>query len=337
MKAWLLDELRGLRGLRLADVAEPVAGEGEVVLDLEYAALNPADRYLAENAYPGKPKLPHVLGRDGVGTIAVLGTGVSGFEIGQRVVIIRGDTGVNRWGSFAQQVAVSAQSIAVPPAGWNLQESAGAALVYLAAHQALTQWGELPPSVVLITGASGGVGMASIHLAKALGHTVVALSRDPGKREKLLAFGADHVLDPADKQWAVTLKKILAPRRVDLAVDNIGGPMFNPLLETLGPWAKVSVVGALAGPVPQFNTPSLLFRRIRVGGVTLNSYSHVEAREAWEAIVKLLERSGARPVVDMVFSFDRLPAAFERLAAGPLGKVLLEIRNSPTNAVGSGK
>src|SRR5208282_3319869 len=102
-----------------------------------------------------------------VGIISSLGKSVEQFRVGQRVLVIRGDTGVHRWGTFAQRVAVAVDSLATPPEGWNVRESACAALVYLTAWQALTQWGDLTPSVVLITGASGGVGVASIHLAKA--------------------------------------------------------------------------------------------------------------------------------------------------------------------------
>ncbi len=325
MKAWLLDHLGGLEGLRIDDVAEPPVGEGDVLIDLEYAALNPADRYLAQGEYPAKPKMPHVLGRDGVGIIAGVGAGVGEFSIGQRVLILRGETGVSRWGTFAQRASVSAESLALPPAGWTAPESAGASLVYLTAYQALTQWGELPPGVVLITGASGGVGVAGVQLAKALGHTVVALLRDAGKAAKLRQFGADHAIDPSDSQWPAKVKAALGPRRVDLAIDNIGGAMLSQVIDTLGNWGKISVVGRLAGPVPHFNTGSLFFRRIRIGGVAVGTYTPPEARAAWEAGVALLRQTGARPIVDRVFGFDQLPEAFDRLAVGPLGKVLVEI------------
>jgi NADPH:quinone reductase len=335
VKAWLLDDFRGLDQLHLADVPDPIPGQGEVVIDLEYAALNPADRYLSQGEYPAKPKLPHVLGRDGVGIISSLGRGVEHFHVGQRVVIIRGDTGVFRWGTLAQRVAVTVDSLALPPAGWNAQESSCAALVYLTAHQALTQWGDLPPSVVLITGASGGVGVASLQLAKAMGHTVVALSRDEEKRRKLENMGADQAIDPTDAKWPANAKELLAPRRVDLAIDNIGGAMFPKVIETLGPFAKVSVVGQLAGPVPQFSTASLFFRRLRIGGVALSTLTRAEAMAGWNSSLELLARSGAKPIVDRVFPFAELRQAFDRLAAGPMGKVVIEIRNSAANAVGS--
>jgi NADPH2:quinone reductase len=325
MKAWLLTERTGLGALRLSDVPDPVPGDGDVVIDLEYAALNPADRYHSQGQYPGDPPMPHVLGRDGVGVVSEVGKGVDSSKIGQRVVIIRGDTGVRRWGSFAQRAAVAAESTAPPPEGWTIEQSAGAALVYITAHQALLQWGELPASVVLITGASGGVGVASIHLARALGHVVVALSRGSAKHDALKGLGAHHVVDISDPEWPGKLKKTLHPKKVDLVVENIGGPGFLQVLETLGLWGKVSVVGMLAGPVPNFNLASLMFRRLRVGGVAISTNTPAESRAAWDQSAKMLDRIGARPVVDRVFAFDQLPEAFERLEEGPIGKVLVKI------------
>ena len=325
MKAWLLDELAGIERLRLAEVNDPAPADDEVVLRVDYAALNPADRYLAERLYPANPPLPHVLGRDGMGTIIATGGQVKDLEPGQKCAILRGDAGVNRWGTFAEFVVVRAASLVPIPAGWTDQEAAGATLVYLTAHQALTMWGDLPPSVVLITGASGGVGVAATQLALAMGHTVIALSRSEAKQQRLRDLGAVAALDPADPGWRKRVKELLAPRRVDLAIDNIGGALLPQVIDTLGENGRVSLVGRLAGPVPEFNTAALFFRRIRMGGVAIGVYTPAEARSAWNAAVELLAQAGARPVIDQVLPFDQLPAAFERLQEGPMGKVLLRV------------
>ena len=113
---------------------------------------------------------------------------------------------------------------------------------------------------------------------------------------------------------------------MDLAIDNIGGKLLAEVIETLGDLGKVSVVGRLAGAVPDFNTAALLFRRLRLGGVNVGAPGNAEARAAWRQILELLSRTGARPLVDSVFPFDQLPQAFERLAQGPMGKVLLEVK-----------
>lgn len=331
MKAWLLDSLGGIENLRLGEVADPVAAAGEVVLQMRYAALNPADRYLAEGQYPARPPLPHILGRDGIGTVRQIGTGVQGFRVGQTLVVLRGEAGVSRAGTLAEAVAVPMESLVEMPAGWTEPEAAGATLVYMTAYQALTQFGELPPSVVLITGASGGVGVATTQLAHAMGHTVIGLSRSEEKAKKLKELGALAIFDPADTQWRRRVKELLGkgggvPRRVDLAVDSIGGELFNDVLDTLGEWGKVSVVGRLAGPVPQFNTASLFFRRLRIGGVAVSSYSNAESRTAWKNSLELLAKTGAKPIVDRVFDFTDVPAAFARLKEGPMGKVVIRAK-----------
>jgi NADPH2:quinone reductase len=326
MKAWLIDDFTGIDHLRLTDVPDPVPQPGEAILGVHYAALNPADRYLAEGQYPAKPSLPHILGRDAIGAVAKVSSGVSGLRVGDRRAVLRGEVGVNRPGTFAQRVAVPADNLIEVPADWTEQEGAGATLVYLTAYQALTMWGPLPPaSVVLVTGASGGVGVASVQLAAAMGHTVLALSRSPEKSRRLRQLGAAATLDPADPQWRQAAKTTLAPRRVDLAIDNIGGKLLPEVIDTLGDQGKVSLVGRLAGPVPSFNTAALFFRRIRMGGVAVGAYTNSESRAAWRQVLELLARTGARPLVDSVFPFDQLPKAFERLAQGPMGKVIVQV------------
>jgi len=327
MRAWLLPDQTGTESLRLGTAPDPEPKAGEVVLSVSYAALNPADYYLAEGYYPAKPAFPHILGRDGVGVVTAVGPGVEGTAIGDKRTILRSDIGVSRPGTLAELVAVPTESLVPLPAVWTEQQAAAAPLVYLTAWQALTQWGELAPSVVLISGASGGVGVAGTQLAAAMGHTVVALSRDPGKREQLKQIGAAHVFDPTDANWGKSVKTALAGRRVDLAIDNIAGTLLPEIIETLGNNGRVSCVGMLAGPVPQFNTATLFFRRLRMGGVAVGAYTPAESREAWEQLLAVLNKAGARPLVDHVFGFEQLPEAFKRLKAGPMGKVLIAVRS----------
>lgn len=327
MKAWLIDNTTdGIDGLRIGDAPDPAPAPGEAVLDVNLAALNPADRYLSEGQYPAKPPMPHILGRDGVGAVRAVGAGVTAIKPGDRQLILRSEIGVSRAGTFAERVAVPVESLVEVPAGWTEEQAGGAPLVYLTAYQALTQWGEQPPGVVLVTGASGGVGIASVQLGRAMGHTLVALSRGEEKRATLLSLGADHALDPTDPDWRKKLKAALGGRRVDHAIDNVGGPLFNEVLDTLGEWGKVSVIGRLAGPVPSFNTASLFFRRLRIGGVAVGHYTPAESREAWGNVLGLLTRTNAKPLVDRVFPFEELPAAFARLREGPMGKVVLRVR-----------
>lgn len=327
MKAWIIDRFDGIDKMRLTEVADPVLAAGEVLLRVNYAALNPADRYLAEGQYPAKPPLPHILGRDGSGMVVGITQGVKDHPIGATRAILRGEVGVTKWGTFAELVATPAESVIEIPDGWTDLQTGCAPLVYVTAYQALTMWEDLPKQgVVLVSGASGGVGVASTQLAAAMGHTVIGLSREAEKRTTLQSLGMHLALDPADPEWRKQLAGFLGKRKVDLAIDSVGGTLFPQLIATLGDHGRVSVVGRLAGEVPQFNTATLFFRRLRIGGVAVGAYTNEESRHAWTASVGLLNKTGARPLVDEVFPFEKLPDAFAKLAKGPMGKVMVATR-----------
>src|SRR3984957_17783176 len=328
MRAWFMDSYNGVESLRLGDTPDPDPGPNQVSLRVRFAALNPADAFLAQQLYPAKPALPHILGRDGVGDVVALGPGVSNLKIGDAVGILRCDVGVEGWGTLAEKVIVSASSVAPPPAGWSLEQTAGAPLVYLTAWQALTQWIDPPSpppagSVLLVTGASGGVGTASVQLGKSMGLTVVALSRSAEKGAKLRAMGADHVFDPGDPNLRKAVMAAIAPKKVDIVVDNVGAALFNQVLAMLGYAGRISVVGRSGGEVPSFNTASLFFKRNRIGGVAVSDFTAEQAQAAWKEITGRLNAIGQKPVVDHVFAFDDVKQAFARLAEGPLGKVLV--------------
>lgn len=326
MRSWLLQAPTGLQRLVLGDAPDPRPGAREVVLQVEFAALNPADRYLAEAQYPARPTFPHILGRDGIGTVVEVGHGVNHLKPGDRRVILRSEVGVNRPGTFAERVAVPVESLAAYPPEWSPEQAAAAPLVYLTAYQALTMWGSMQNASILISGASGGVGVAATQLASIMGHTVIALSRDEAKRKRLLTLGARHAFDPTQPAWRELVKEAIGGRRIDLAIDNVGGEHFADMIDTLGNNGRVSIVGRLAGPVPMFNTATLIFRRIRIGGVSVGAYSAEESQAAWRDIMHLMRRGQQQPLVDRVYAFEDLPAAFERLAAGPMGKVVLKVR-----------
>ncbi len=330
MRAWLLREFKGIESLELSNVPVPTPGPGEVLLQLSHAALNPADRYLAERLYPAHPPLPHILGRDGIGRVVKATPEHPELE-GARCAILRGHTGGDRPGTFAEYVAVPETDLAGVPPDWTDEEGAGATLVYLTAYQALRMWGPLRPgAVVLITGASGGVGVAAVQLAAAMKQKVFALSRSAEKGARLRQLGADQVFDPEDPDWRKKAKAAAGPERVSLAIDNIGGKLLPQVIDTLGESGRVSLVGRLAGPVPDFNTATLFFRRIRMGGVAVGAWTKTESRDAWARVLELLAQTRARPLVDRVFPFEQLPRAFARLQEGPLGKVLLRVGKSPS-------
>src|SRR5579863_6498268 len=103
MRAWFMDSYEGVEKLRLGEVPDPRPGPGQVLLQIRFAALNPADAFLAQAQYPAKPPLPHILGRDGVGQVVAVGAGVENVKVGDTVGILRCDCGVEKWGTLAQR------------------------------------------------------------------------------------------------------------------------------------------------------------------------------------------------------------------------------------------
>lgn len=325
-----MDSYDGVERLRLGEVPDPQPGPAGVLLKVRYAALNPADAYLAQGLYPAKPTLPHILGRDGVGHVLQIGSEVKNIRVGETVGILRCSAGVDSPGTLAEQVVIPAESVTRIPAGWSLEEVAGAPLVFLTAWQALTQWTDPPTpppkgSVLLVTGASGGVGVASMMLGTSMGLMVVSLSRDGEKRAKLKALGADFVFDPEYPNLVKSVSDAIGPKKVDLAIDCVGGRLLPHVIALLDYGGKISIVGRSGGLVPEFNTATLLFRRIRMGGVSVGDYTASAAQAAWNEIVARLDTIGQRPLVDSILSFEEVKTGFARLSQGPMGKVLVRV------------
>ena len=330
MRAWLMDSYEGVERLRLGEAPDPQAGPAPVLIKVTLAALNPADAFLAQGLYPAKPPLPHILGRDGVGDVVAVGPGVDNVHVGETVGILRCDTGIETWGTLAEKVVVPADSVTRIPSGWSLEEMAGAPLVFLTAWQALTQWNDPPAppqagSVILVTGASGGVGVASALLGKSMNLTVVALSRNAEKRARLKTLGADFVFDPADRNLVRAVIAVTTPKRVNLAVDSVGGVLLPQVVALLDYDGRISVVGRSGGVVPEFNPATLLFRRIRMGGISVGDYTAPVAQAVWKEIVNRLNVMGQRPQIDTIVSFEDVKPGFVRLARGPMGKVLVRV------------
>ena len=180
---------------------------------------------------------------------------------------------------------------------------------------------------MLVTGASGGVGVASVLLGQSMNLILVALSRSASKRARLKELGADYVFDPSAPNLGDAILGATAPKKLDLVVDNVGGALLPQLLKLLGYGGRISVVGRSGGPVPEFNTGTLLFRRIRMGGVCVGDYSAGQAQATWKEIVSRLDAIGCRPHIDSIVPFENVKAGFARLEQGPMGKVLVRVLN----------
>lgn len=325
MRAWRFHEFGDIGNYLLEDAPMPECGPDEVLIKLEHAALNPADRLLIEGKYPGAGELPLIVGRDGSGVIETAPPD-SGFQPGDRVVVLRSEIGITRQGTLAEYVAAPSEVLAPLPEGWSFEEGAAAPLVYLTAWKALvTQGGLSAGESILVTGATGGVGIASIQLGKALGARVVALSRSPDKRERLLELGVDAALDDGAPDLDKAIVEACGGKGPDIVIEHLGGPRLREHVAMANLNGRIMVIGLLAGRTAEIDLGPVLFKQVRIEGVHVGKYAPAEARESWVNIVAALNTHKARPLIDRVFAMEDVHAAFAHLAGGHLGKVLVHV------------
>jgi NADPH2:quinone reductase len=325
MRIWRFREFGDLVNMKLDDVPNPKPATDEVLIRLKFASLNPADRGLVEGRYPGAGELPLTVGRDGSGIVEKAGVD-SGFSEGDSVIILRSEIGITRQGTLAELIAAPARSVAPLPEGWTFEEGAAAPLVYLTAWKALFFQGGLESGDnVLVTGASGGVGIAAIQLAKAAGARVVALSRDADKRDKLKELGADAAVDSGADDMEAQIKDAFDGGGTDVIVENLGGPFIQSGINVSNLHGRIMVIGLLAGQRVEAQLGQLLFKQVRIEGVHVGKFTPPQAQAGWTEIVEMLGGAKARPLIDHIFPMEEVQEAFAHLSGGHLGKILVAV------------
>jgi len=330
MKSWKFHEFGAIENLQLSDVPVPEPVDGEALVKVEYAGLNPADKFLIMGKYPRPGKPPFSVGRDGSGWIEVPCRG-GRFKKGDRVIHIQSNVGISREGTLSEYVCIPEASLAPLPDGWSSQEGAIGPLVHLTAWEALVNFGGISEGkTVLVTGASGGVGTAAVVQAKAFGAKVVALSRSQEKRQQLKELGADIVLDSGSENLVQEGKEALNGGRVDIVVENLGGPFLQNCIDLCGEGGRIGIVGLMAGLTSEYVVGKVIFKRIRIEGIQLGTVMPEEKQVMWEKIVEKLNGVGRRPLVDRVFPMNEVQEAFDYLDRGPMGKVVIDVAGSPS-------
>jgi NADPH:quinone reductase-like Zn-dependent oxidoreductase len=326
MRIWRFHEHGELSNLRLEDAPIPTPKADEALVKIEYAALNPADAFVIRGLYPRSGPPPLCVGRDGAGVIEKAVEG-GRFRKGDRVIVLRSEVGVTRDGTLAEFASVPEASLAPLPSGWTAAEGAAGPLVFLTAWVALVDVGGLGPGMtVFINGASGGVGSASVMLAHAMGARVMAASRRADKRARLKELGADLVVDSSNPdRMEEEAKRALGEERVDIVVENLGGPYLQSSVNLIKEGGRIGVVGLLAGYASELMVGNLIFKRARIEGIALGSLTPPRAQDAWAKIVGHLARSGAKPIIDHVFPMENVLEGFAKLAIGPMGKVVIDV------------
>ena len=342
MKAVFFYEHGGPEVLRYGDLPTPEPAAGEVLVRLRAAALNRLDLWVREG-WPGiRLTYPHILGADGAGEVAALGAGVTGWEVGQRVVVnpnigcgecefcLAGQDnrcdhwqllGETRAGTYAEYVVVPARNLLALPDGFGYHEAAAAALVFQTAWHSLVTRGQLRAGEwVLVVGASGGVNTASIQIAKLAGCRVLVVGSNAEKLALAEALGADFLIDRSQTDnWAKEVYRLTGKRGVDVVVDNVG-TTFPLSFRAARKGGRILTVGNTGGPKFQIDNRYIFGKHLSVIGSTMSPQS--DFRE----VMRLVFAGKLRPVLDRTFPLAEARAAQERLASGKqMGKITLEI------------
>src|SRR5271157_2447398 len=327
MKALICPSLGPVENLKIMDVEEPVAGAGEAVVEIAYAALNFFDTLIIEGKYQLKPAPPFSPAGEFSGRVAALGAGVSGFALGDRVM---GSAG---FGAARERIAIPASRLAHVPDGLPLDKAAGLSVTYGTTLHALKQRAEMKPGETLaVLGASGGVGLAAVEIGRAMGARVIACASADDKLEFARRYGAAETINYATEDLRGRLKELTGGKGVDIVYDPVGGALTEPALRSLAWKGRLLVIGFASGEIPRPPLNLTLLKGCDIRGVYWGEFVSREPDVNSGNMSQLLQwaESGALSVhIHAKFALDDYKMAFEAIARRQtLGKTLLAIREA---------
>ncbi len=323
MKALICPALGPPETLKVMDIEPPTPKDGEVVVDVVYAALNFFDTLIIEGKYQLKPEPPFSPAGEFAGRVAAVGPNVAGFAIGDRVM---GSTG---FGAARGQIALPASRLAHVPAKLPLDKAAGLSIAYGTTLHALKQRAEMKPGESLVVlGASGGVGLAAVEIGRAMGARVIACASSDDKLEFARGHGADETINYATEDFRARLKALTAGKGVDVVYDPVGGPLTELALRSLAWKGRLLVIGFASGEIPKPPLNLTLLKGCDIRGVYWGEFVAREPEAHRDNMSQLLSwaESGALKVhVHAKFPIEEYLKAFEAISKRQaLGKVLLQ-------------
>lgn len=324
MKALLCKQLGGPASLRLEEVEALVPKAGQIVVAVKAAGVNFPDTLIIQGKYQIKPELPFSPGSEVAGLVARVGPGVTGFSVGDRVVAPIG------YGGFAEEAIAEASRALPMPERMGFDEASAFLLTYGTSYHALKDRAQLAAGeTVLILGAAGGVGLAAIQLAKAMGAIVLAAASTEEKRQLCLAEGADHALDYTKDDFRDQIKTLTEGRGVDVVYDPVGAETSELALRSMAWNGRFLVVGFAAGEIPRIPLNLPLLKGCAILGVFWGEFCRREPARNAENMNELFafyEQGAIRPVICATYPLTRAIEALEFVAArGALGKVVVTV------------
>ena len=326
MKALVVKQFGAPETLVIEERPTPVPGADEVLVDVHAAGINFPDLMVIAGTYQILPPLPFIPGKECAGIVKAVGPCVTLVKPGDRVMVLI------EYGAFAQQVVAKQVNCHAIPGAMSFPEAAAMGLSYMTAYFALVERAQLKPGeTVLVTGAAGGVGLAAVQIAKALGAIVFAAVDSPEKAAVARANGAEHVIDTTVADLRNTLREEVfaatAKRGADVILDQVGGDVFDACLRAIAWCGRIVVIGFAAGRIPEVKAGYILVKNIAVIGLQISDYRDRQPekfRAMRQQLLDLYSAGKIKPHVMATYALKDVALALNAVKDGKvIGKVVL--------------
>jgi len=318
MKAIRVHRFGGPEVLQLEEMPKPQAGSGQILVRVHAAGVNPVDTYIRSGTYAVKPALPFTPGKDAGGLVEAVGEGVRQFKPGDRVYVADSLTG-----TYAEYALCETRQIHPLPQNVTFSQGAAVGIPYATAYRGLFQRAKaVPGEVVLVHGATGGVGMASVQLARAAGLTIIGTGGTEKGRRFVMEQGAHHALDHHAPDHLKQIMELTGGQGVEVILEMLSNVNLGKDLTILAKGGRVSVIGS-RGPV-EINPRDAMSRDAIILGVMLGNASEREMAGIHAALGAGLANGSLRPVVGREFPLAEAAEAHKALMEpGAFGKIVL--------------
>lgn len=325
MKAVLCKAFGSAETLVVEELSSPEIKKNEVLLDVHAVGINFPDTLIIEGKYQFKPPFPFSPGGEASGVVSAVGEKVSDFKVGDRVMALTG------WGSCAEQVAVPAYNVLPMPDLMDFTTAAAFSMTYGTAIHALQQRGALQAGeTLLVLGAAGGVGLASIEIGKAMGARVIAAASSAEKLEVARQAGADELINYQTEDIRERLKTLTKGQGVDVIIDPVGGDLFETVFRSIAWNGRMLVIGFASGTIPALPVNLPLLKGAAVIGVFWGSFAQRQPQanvDNFQQLFTWYAQGKLKPLVSKTFALEDTGKAISTLAARKaVGKLVIKVR-----------
>jgi NADPH:quinone reductase len=325
MRAVLCTAFDGIKSLSIGETTEPHPKPDEVLIDVYAASVSYMDYLMVSGGYQMRPPLPYVPGTDAAGVVVAVGGQVDRFRPGDRV------TCEGWYGGFAEQMTAKANRTSRLPDNIDFGVGSTVLHIYLTAYYTLVNRARVEPGeTVLVTGASGGVGLACVDMARLLGARVIGAVGSAAKAAIVRDYGAGAVIDYSSEDVRDRVKALTAGEGIDVCVDNVGGSLFGTLARLMRWNGRLLPIGFASGEVPSLPMNLPLLKNYSIVGVFTGAWADRypdQSSRAADKVLQWVSEGKLRPHVDRVLPLERAAEAMSAIESRSVaGRIVLQVR-----------